>query len=136
MKTLVVYYSYTGNVKKLAQRYAENESANILEISDVRRPMGLMAYSLGCFAAIKGKAWPIQPFSAVLGAYDNFVLFFPVWASNPPPAFNTLLEQLPNNIEVSFKAVSRSGRSSCKGRLATLIKEKNGIIKSFEDIKL
>jgi len=136
MRTAIIFYSYTGKVRRLAEKLAAKESANVIEIKDVRRPGGLKAYSAGCFAAIKGKLWPIQHYDAILGAYDHFILCFPIWAGNPPPAFNALLEKLPGGRTVSIKAVSRSGRSSCKERLRAFINAKDGVLANFEDIKV
>jgi len=42
----------------------------------------------------------------------------PVWADNPPPAFNALLEKLPAGKSITVKMVSASGRSNCQARLA------------------
>ena len=131
MKTLAVFYSYTGKTKKLA----ENEASDIVEIKDIKRPGVLKAYTAGCFAAVKGKLWPLQPLDIDLKEYDIFILLFPVWAGNPPPVFNTFLKQLPDNKTVSIKAVSASGKSSCKERLEAFIKAKNGKLTSFEDVK-
>jgi len=52
MKTLIIFYSYTGNTKRLAQELATREAADIVEIKDLRRPGILKSYSLGCFAAM------------------------------------------------------------------------------------
>jgi len=135
MKTLVIYYSYTGNTKRLAQELAKKESADIVEIKDVRRPGKLKAYSLGCFAAMRGKPWPIQPPEVDLAAYDRLILLAPVWAGNPPPAIHAVLRDLPKGKTVSVKMVSASGGSSCRERLEATIKAKGCTPEGFEDIK-
>ena len=78
MKTLVMYYSYTGHSKTRAHSLAKKESADIAEINETKRPGKLKAYSAGCFAAISGKSWPIQPLGVDLAAYDRIILFSPV----------------------------------------------------------
>lgn len=135
MKTLVIFYSYTGNTKRLAQELAEKESADIAEVKDVNRPGKVKAYLAGCFAAMRGKPWKIQPLSADLAAYDRLILLSPVWAGNPPPAVNALLEQLPDGKTVFIKMVSASGKSGCRERLEAVIKSKSCTIENFEDIK-
>jgi len=62
-------------------------------------------------------------------------LLSPVWADNPPPAFNALLEQLPEGKSVSLRMISASGKSGCKERLETAIKARGCTLESFENIK-
>ena len=135
MKTLVIYYSYSGHAKRLAEKIAVTESADMVEIKDVKRPGTLKAYTAGCFAAIKGKAWPIMPIAADLTVYDRLILLAPIWASNTPPAVNAFLALLPTGKTISVKLVSGSGRSGCQARIEAVIQAKDGISEGFEDIK-
>ena len=135
MKTLVIFYSYTGHAKARAQELAVSESADTVEIQDVRRPGKLKAYAVGGFASMRGKAWPIQPLNADLAAYDRLILFSPIWANNPPPAVNALLEKLPSGKAVAVRMVSASGRSGCKERIAAILKAKGCKMESFADLK-
>ena len=135
MKTLVLYYSYTGNAKKFAEAFAEKDNADIAVIESVKRPGKLKAYTLGCFTALGGKSWPIQPLDKDMAAYDRLVLFIPVWAGNPPPFVNAVLEELPTGKTIVVKMVSASGKSNCKEKLEAKIKAKGSEMESFEDIK-
>ena len=107
----------------------------IVEIKDAHRPGKLKAYSLGCFASMRGKAWPIGPLNVDLAAYSRVVLFSPVWAGNPPPAVFAFLEQLPTGKAVSVKMVSGSGKSRCKKRIETILKAKHCALESYKDFK-
>ena len=135
MKTIVVFYSYSGNTKRLAEELAAKEAADIVEILDERKPGKAKAYLAGCFAAMRGKTWPIKPLDTDLSVYDRLILLAPVWAGNPPPAFNTALKQLPNNKTIAVKMISASGKSSCKERLTSILQAKGCTLESFEDIK-
>ena len=135
MKTLVIFYSYSGHTKVIARELAAKEAADIVEIKDVKRPGKIKAYTLGILAVAKGKAWPAMPLSADPAEYDRLILLAPVWANNPPPAVNGFLERLPEGKTVSVKMISASGKSGCKERLEAIIKAKGGELESFEDIK-
>ena len=135
MKTLIIFYSFTGNTKTLAQELAAKESADIAEIKDISIPGKLKAYTLGCFAALRGKAWPIQKLDVDLKTYDQLLLLSPVWAGNPPPAIYALLEQVPKGKTVSVKMISASGSSRCKTRIEEKIKAKGSTLQDFDDIK-
>lgn len=135
MKTIVIFYSYTGHTKALAHELIKKESAEIIEIEDIRRPSKLKAYAAGCFAAMRGKTWKIKPIDVNLEEYERLILLSPVWAGNIPPAVNSLLEILPEGKTISVKMVSGGGNSSCKERLEEIIKAKSCMLESFEDIK-
>jgi len=136
MKTLIIYYSYSGHTRKIAETIASSESADIAEIKDVKRPGKFKAYTAGCFAAIRGKAWNIEPLNADFAEYDRLILLSPVWASSMTPAMTAFLKQLPEGKTVAVKMVSMSGNSVCKERIETAIKAKGGTLESFEDIKV
>ena len=135
MKTLVLYYSYTGHTRKIAADLAEKESASIAEIKAEKRPGALKAYVSGSLAARRMKAWPIQPLGVDLSGYDRLFLLAPVWASFPAPYINSVLETLPQGKQVYVKLVSGSGRSRCRERLEAAIKAKGCTVEGFEDIK-
>ena len=135
MKTLVLYYSYSGHAKKLAEACAKKKKADIAEIKDANRPGTLGAYLKGCPAAIKGKSWLIQPIDADLAAYDSLILYSPVWAGNPPPAVNAALKRIPRGKDVAVYMVSRSGTSKCRARLEELVAAKGSKLAGFNDLK-
>ena len=136
MKTLIVFYSFSGRTRTIAQELAAKEAFDVTEIKPVKNPGKLKAYTAGIFASIKGKPWPILPVDAELAGYDRLVLFAPVWAGNPPPAFNAFLEQLPSGKSIAVKMVSASGESACKERLEAAITEKGCTLESFTDIQV
>ena len=136
MKTLILYYSYSGSTKTIAEELAAKESAEIAEVSYVKRPWILKAFTAGIIASIKGKAWPIQPIEVDFTGYDKLILLGPVWAGNTVPAFNAILELIPEGKSVDIKLVSGSGESACKERLEEKIKSKGSTLESFEDIKV
>jgi len=136
MKHLIIYYSFSGTTRKIAEEFAEKETADIYEIKDVK-PFGkIKAYTLGIIASIRGKAWRIKPPDIEIAKYEKITMLAPVWAANPPPAFNAMLEYLPADKPISIKMVSMSGNSECKERLETVIKSKGCTLESFEDIKV
>ena len=135
MMTLVLYYSYSGHTKKIAKALAAKESHDIAEIKNIHRPGKLKAYSLGCFAAMRGKAWKIQPLDVDWDAYDSVCLMSPVWAGHPAPAINAALMLLPTGKSVAVSMISASGKCGCRERLEAVIKARGCVMESFEDIK-
>ena len=134
MKTLVLFYSYTGHTKSAAEAYAAEQSADVVEIKEIRRPSKPGAYLRGCFAALRGKSWPIEPLD-IDPAYDRIVLYSPVWAGNPPPAVNAALAQILEGKPVSVVMNSASGKSECRERVEAAVKARGCTLERFEDIK-
>ena len=136
MNTLVIFYSYSGKTKKISEELAVKQSADLIEIKDIK-PFGkFKAYTSGCFAAMKGKVWEIKPINVDYFKYERIFMLAPIWANNPPPAFNSILERIPENKVLVLKMISASGKSNCKERLESLIKAKGSILEGFEDVKV
>ncbi|MCL1848911.1 MAG: flavodoxin domain-containing protein [Clostridiales bacterium] len=135
MGTVIIYYSYTGHTKAIAQKAAAEEPGDLVEVRDVSLPGVLKAYTKGVVGAIKGKAWPMQPIDADLSSYARIVMLSPVWAGNMPPVMNNVLEMLPAGKAVAVKMVSASGKSKCRERLEAAITAKGCTMESFEDVK-
>jgi len=135
MKTLIVFYSFSGRTRATAQELAAKEAYDVTEIKTVKNVGKLKAYTAGIFASIKGKTWPILPIDAELAGYDRLVLLAPVWAGNPPPAFNAFLQQLPSGKTIAIKMVSASGKSDCRERLEAIITKKGCTLESVTDIQ-
>jgi len=135
MSHLIAYYSFSGKTKKIAEEMAKNESADTLEIKDIKPVGKLKAYTAGIVASIKRKAWQIKNPDIEISKYNKITLLAPVWADNPPPTFNAILEYLPTGKPISIIVVSASGKSNCKDRIESVIKSKDCTLESFEDIK-
>lgn len=135
MKTLIIYYSYTGHTKEIAEDLASKESADIEEIKEAKRRGKFSAYVGGCFAAIRGKACVIRPIKKDWNAYERIVVLAPIWAGNPAPAANAIWSKLPSGKKISVKMVSGSGKSDCRERIEKLIAAQGCKLESFEDIK-
>lgn len=135
MKTLVMYYSYSGSTKALAQQTAQTENADIYEIKDLHRPGKFRIFTEGAFRAMRMRIWPIQPLKIELSAYDNFILMCPIWAGHPAPQINSVLNFLPAGSQVSFVLVSGSGTNKCEDKLKKWAEGKKLTLKSIQTVK-
>lgn len=90
MKSLVVYYSKTGNTKKVALEIAKMLNAEVDEIKD-RKKIGFLRMLSYCGKAMKQKTSDID-FSKNPADYEMVVLGGPVWAWNLLPQLRSYLE--------------------------------------------
>ncbi len=90
MKTLVTYYSKTGNTKYVAQKIAEHLTAEISEIRDKKNRKGKLNFVKSGYESIREKLTEIEV-DKKIDEYDFVIVGSPVWAGKIPPAVRTFL---------------------------------------------
>ncbi|MDL2236882.1 hypothetical protein LJC56_03495 [Christensenellaceae bacterium OttesenSCG-928-K19] len=111
MKTLLVYYSYSGTTKQIAQEIAQRENTALCEAKEVKRLPGIGSFFVGCPQAIRHKARAIQPLEKNMADYEKIIIMGPIWAGRPAPAVNAIIDALPQGKTVEFRMTSGSGTS-------------------------
>jgi flavodoxin len=91
MKSLVVYYTRTGNAKFIAETIASNIGANTEEIVDLKKRSGPIGFITGGKDATQGKETEIGKIKHMPQDYDLIVIGTPVWSSSPTPAIRTYI---------------------------------------------
>ena len=92
MKALVVYYSRTGNTKRVAEMIAGALKADLEELVDKRGREGFLGYLRSGRDAIRDKTTELKSLQHQPGDYDLIFGGTPVWASRPAPAVRAFLE--------------------------------------------
>ena len=90
MRTLVAYYSRTGNTKFVAEKIAEYLKADLCEVVDKKSRKGKFIILTGGYAAIKEKLTEIEVTKNVED-YDLVIIGSPVWANKMTPAIRTFI---------------------------------------------
>ncbi len=94
MKSLVVYYSYSGNTHKVAEilsgHLKPQGEVEMVELKGLDEPNSFLGQ---CRRAFWHKRGQIQPVNFDLSAYDLICIGTPVWAFGPAPAINTYLDK-------------------------------------------
>ena len=138
-KTLLVYYSYTGNVKSIANDFLKTVDADVLEVLPAQEGLKYEAdnYAIGSalIKAIrdnpdKAESYPeIKSYKIDLEQYSNIVIATPLWWSNMAAPMQTFLFQEGNkltnkNIMLIVSSAS-SGISSVIDDAKRLVNKKN-----------
>ncbi len=92
-KTLVVYYSYTGNTELAARTIAKELGADLKKIEDVERPSKIKVKTMGVIAAARGQTWEIRPVEINLSEYGRIFVGSPIWKGNPTPEINAFISR-------------------------------------------
>lgn len=94
MKTKIIYYSYSGNTKKVAQVLEEYLKAKgqveSVELNALDESKSFFQQCRRASLRIKAK---LGPLNCDLSGADLICLGTPVWAFAPTPAMNAFLEQ-------------------------------------------
>lgn len=91
MKSLVVYYSRTGNAKFVAETIAATIGADVEEVVDLKKRGGPIGFITGGKDATQGKETEIAETKRSPKDYDLIVIGTPVWSSSPTPAIRTYI---------------------------------------------
>ena len=90
MKSLIAYYSRSGNTKFVAEKIAEQLNADLCEVIDKKNREGKLAYLTSGRDAMREKLTEIE-ISKPVEDYDFVVVGSPVWAGKIAPAIRTFL---------------------------------------------
>lgn len=93
MKTLVVYYSRTGNTKKVADELAAALKADVEELKDGKNRGGPIGFLLAGREAMRKTPVDLQPLAHDPAAYDLVVVGSPIWANAICTPVRTFLAQ-------------------------------------------
>ena len=96
MKTLITYYSFSGNTDKVANIFADVLRKTGEVVLQRLKPVDeIKKFALQCKAAFMGKRVDLKgDVQFDLGQYDMLLIGSPVWAFAPTPSISTYLDKL------------------------------------------
>ena len=95
MKTLVVYYSQSGNAQWMAERISSALSADMLRLVPKKAypEKGIRKYFFGGGSAVIKEAPELEPYKVNLEQYGQIVFVTPVWAGTVTPPLRTFIQE-------------------------------------------
>lgn len=94
MKTCIIYHSYSGITKKVAEQLQSACGGDVIEVVPQQKYNTLTAYTVGCMRARNQECDPIVPDVIDVSPYALIVLGTPVWMYKPTPAVNAAVAAL------------------------------------------
>lgn len=93
MKTIIVYYSLTGNTDYVAKKIKENLSADLLRLIPVKEypDSGFKKFFWSGKSAVMKESPKLEKYEINLDKYDLVILGSPVWASNYTSPIRTFI---------------------------------------------
>ncbi|MCX5666976.1 MAG: NAD(P)H-dependent oxidoreductase [Candidatus Omnitrophica bacterium] len=96
MRTLITYYSFSGNTDKVANIFADllRKKGEVV-LQRLKPADEIKKFAPQCKAAFTGKRAVLEgDLQFDLGQYDLLLIGSPVWAFAPTPSINTYLDKL------------------------------------------
>jgi menaquinone-dependent protoporphyrinogen IX oxidase len=99
MKTLIAYYSRTGNTARVAKDLATQLGADLEEIVDKKNRSGIWGYIIAGRDGMKKRLTEISAQVHNPADYDLVILGSPVWGWDMVPAVRTYLDKGKGNFK-------------------------------------
>lgn len=111
-KSLVVYYSYEGNTKLIAEAIKEITKSDIIELRPIKEmsSTGFMKYMWGGKNVFLRKKPNLEPFEKNPEDYDLLFIGTPVWVMTYAPPLRTFFSSVSlNNKEIGLFCCHEGG---------------------------
>jgi len=92
-KTLILYYSLTGNTRAGCEVLQAELGADMIEIKDLRKRDGKWGFFKTAIASLVGKHTRIEPEKVDITKYHNIILGSPIWTGRLSMAIRTLIDR-------------------------------------------
>ncbi|MFC1646388.1 flavodoxin family protein [Candidatus Omnitrophota bacterium] len=132
MTSAIVYYSYTGNTRKVALQLKDYlERKGSVELIEIKALDESKSFFGQCNRAFFGKEAIIEGVRLELSGFDLICVGTPVWAFGPAPAINAYLNKcagVKNKTVVVFTTYgSGTGNGKCIRKIENSLKKKGAI---------
>ena len=136
MKTLIIYYSFTGNTRRLVARLKEENDADLIEVFEDKNRSKAGAFTGGVISSRKMKSTKLQPVKVDFSLYERIIVAAPIWGGYPAPAFNSIIDLIPEGSKIEIILTSASGKvQKSQGEVRAHIMSRGIEIVSIQNIK-
>ena len=94
MSRCVIFHSYSGVTRSLAQKIKNACNADLIEVMPKTAYNPVTVYVVGGYRAMKDAQDSIEQKKIDVTGYDLIILATPVWAGKPTPAMNAAIAAL------------------------------------------
>ena len=137
MKSIIIYFSLTGNTEKLARLIRKSLSKRDIDVEELRLKGGEGNFIKESLSALFSRKILIE--KKELKKYNLIFLGSPVWAFSPVPAIVSFVKNVENLSEkkvfLFFTYGSGTGRRRAERVLRNLVEDRGGEVISTIQIK-
>lgn len=130
-KQLILFYSFEGSTKKVAEYLSKELNIPCEEIKPVNdlKSKGFIKYPMGGGQVVMKNKPELMPIKANLEEYDTIFLGSPIWAGSFTPAIRTLLETgILKGKKIAFFHTSMGGPGRANNKIKELVELDNELL--------
>lgn len=127
MKSIIVYYSMSGNCELVSEDISQRIGADILRIypEEAYPDKGVRKFLWGGKAAVMGDTPKLKPYTFNADEYDRVIFGFPVWAASPAPPIKSFIKENGDKLRgkrfAVFTCMSGSGGEKAIEKLKAML---------------
>lgn len=123
MKSAIVYFSRTGNVKRAASKMAEITQGDLKEIVCLENTNGVFGFIKCGFQAAKRKEARIAQIFDDMNDYDLVIVCSPIWAGNMSSPVRAFLNKYGSSLQnVAFLVMHGDGKNNYREAIREMSK--------------
>jgi flavodoxin len=92
-KTLILYYSRTGNTKMCCEALQKELGADMIEVKDLKNRAGGWGFFTGALGSMFNVHTKIEPLHPDIAPYSNIIIASPIWTGTLSTAIRTLIDK-------------------------------------------
>jgi flavodoxin len=135
MKTLIVYYSRTGNTRTACEALQKDLGCDIIEIKDLKNRAGGWGFFTSTIGTLFGTHTKIDPVHPELAPYNAVIIGSPIWAGKLSTAIRTFIAE--NRFDgkkvVLYTTTNVFEKEGSKNKAEKMVTESGGqVVGSFQ----
>jgi len=135
-KTLILYYSLTGNTRAGCEALQKALQADIIEIRDRTNRSGRWGFVRSAFGSLLGLHTAIEPEHPDMTAYGTIILGSPVWTGKLSMAVRTLIDK--NSFDgkrvIVYTTTNAYEQEKHKEKSRNLVRKKGGTVAGYYQV--
>ena len=135
-KTLILYYSLTGNTKASCEALQEALRADIVEIKDLVNRSGRWGFFKTAIGSLLGMHTETEPENPDFSSYPNIILGSPIWTGKMSMAIRTLIDKnsFAGKKVVIFTTTNAFEQEKYKEKSKDLVREAGGEVVGYYQV--
>lgn len=136
VKTLIVYYSLSGNTQAGCRVLQKELNADLLEIRDLKNRSGKWGFFRAAFGSLFGMLTRIDPEQPDMSSYDHIIIGSPIWTGKLSMAIRTFIDQnrFDSKKVVIYTTTNAAEKEKYKQKNRDLVREKGGEVVGYVQV--
>ncbi len=135
-KTLILYYSLTGNTRAGCEALQQELSADILEIRDLKNRTGGWGFFRAAIGSLFGVHTKIEPKNPDMSGYANLIIGSPIWTGKLSIAIRTFIDE--NRFDgkkvIIYTTTNAYEKEKYKEKSRNLVREAGGEVVGYYQV--